>query len=155
MQVQRIDSLFNFDYVKTTAEIVHRAKEKAAQIRAKIEEREARIRRVREEYKITDTVLLDIMNRARAASKRGENMISYSNTVQPPDGGSQEEITIGAGIIELLFTEEDHIAGEKANVEKLDMIIRNLKDKRRFAPDGKEYTEGHQLTTPELRFLGF
>jgi hypothetical protein len=155
MHVQRIDNIFNFNYVKTAAEIVQRAKEKAAQLRAKIEEREARIRRVREEYKITDTVLLDIMNKARAASKRGENMISYSNTVQPPEGGSQEEITIGAGIVELLFTEEDHIAGERVNVEKLDMIVRNLKDKRRFAPDGKEYTEGHELTTPELRFLGF
>jgi hypothetical protein len=150
MQVQRIDNLFNFDYVKSAAEIVQHAKEKAAQIRAKIEDREVRIQRIREEYKINDAVLVDIMAKAR----RGEAMF-YTSNVKSEDGSGEEEITIGAGVVNMLLTERDHVEGEKSNVEKLDMIVRNLKDHRRYAPDGKEYAEGHQLTTAELKFLGF
>jgi hypothetical protein len=155
MQVQRLDGMFNFTYEKSSAEIVDRAKVKAAQLRAKIEEREVRIRRVREEYKITDAVLIDILAKARAAAKRGENMISYSNSLPPQDGDQPEEVTIGAGVVNLLLTEGDHIEGEKANVDKLDMIVRNLKDKREFAPDGKEYAAGYQLSSTELKYLGF
>lgn len=154
MQVQRIDSIFNFTYEKTATEIVDRAKEKAATIRSKIEEREVRIRRIRQEYKINDAALVDIMAKARDQAKRGEAMF-YSSTVKSEDGSGEEEITIGAGVVNMLLTERDHIEGEKANVEKLDMIIRNLKDLRRYAPDGKEYMQGHQLTTAELKFLGF
>lgn len=55
----------------------------------------------------------------------------------------------------MLLTERDHIEGEKSQVDRLDTIARNLKDLRRFAPDGKEYMQGHELTMTELKFLGF
>ena len=35
------------------------------------------------------------------------------------------------------------------------MIIRNLKDLQRYAPDGKAYEKKHELTSAELKFLGF
>ena len=154
MQVQRIESLFNFTFEKSAHEIVDHAKRKVASIRAKIEERESRIQHTRKEYKITDAMLIDIMVKARDQMQRG-TVMSYSSTVKSDDGLREEDVTIGAGVINMLLTERDHIEGEKANVEKLDMIIRNLKDLRRYAPDGKEYMKGHELSTAELKFLGF
>jgi hypothetical protein len=154
MQVQRIDSLFNFTFEKPASKIVEHAKLKVASIRAKIEEREGRIQHTRKEYKITDVMLIDIMVKAREQMQRG-NVMNYSSTVKSDDGLREEDVTIGAGVINMLLTERDHIEGEKAQVEKLDMIVRNLSDLRRFAPDGKEYMQGHQLTTAELKFLGF
>lgn len=154
MQVKRIDNLFNFTFEKPSAEIVERAKNKAAMIRHKIEEREIRIKRVREEYKISDAALVDIMAQAREQMQRGAAMLVYNSKVRSDDG-REEDVTIGAGVVNLLLTERDHIEGEKSQVEKLDMIARNLKDLRRYAPDGKEYTQGHELTAAELKFLGF
>jgi hypothetical protein len=155
MQVQRIDNLFNFTFEKPAAEIVERAKNKAAAIRAKIEEREVRIKRVREEYKISDSMLVDIMAQAREQLQRGAAMLIYNSKVRSDDGLREEDVTIGAGVVNLLLTERDHIEGEKSQVERLDMIARNLKDKRRYAPDGKEYMQGHELNAVELKFLGF
>lgn len=154
MQVQRIDNLFNFTFEKTSAEIVEKARTKVDAIRRKIEEREVRIRRAREEYKITDTILLDIMAKARDMQQRG-GMITYTSSVPSAEGAHEEEVTIGAGVVNMLLTERDHIEGEKSQVERLDMILRNLKDLRRFAPDGKEYRQGHELTSAELKFLDF
>jgi len=155
MQVQRIDSLFNFTFEKPAAEIVERAKDKAVTTRRKIEEREVRIKRVREEYKISDAALVDIMAQARDQMQRGAMALVYNSKVRSDDGLREEDVTIGAGVVNMLLTERDHIEGEKSQVEKLDMIVRNLKDLRRYAPDGKEYMQGHELTAVELKFLGF
>ncbi len=155
MQVQRIDNLLNFIFEKSAAEIVNKAATKAAAIRQKIEEREVRIRRAREEYKISDAALVDIMAQARDQMQRGAAALIYNTKVRSDDGLHEDDVTIGAGVVNMLLTERDHIEGEKAQVEKLDLIVHNLKDLRRYAPDGKEYMQGFQLTTIELKFLGF
>jgi hypothetical protein len=153
MQVQRIDNMFNFTYVKSSTEIIGKAALKIKEIQSKTHEREARVAKLRTEYQITDAVLIDILAKAREQSKNGIQM-SYSNTVSDDDG-EQQEITIGAGAVNMLFTERDFIDGERSQVERLMMIIRNLKDHRKFAPDGKEYAHGHELNSAELKFLGF
>jgi hypothetical protein len=155
MQVQRIDNMFNFTFEKSAPEIVERAKDKATATRRKIEEREVRIKRAREEYKITDAALVDIMAQARDQMQRGAMALVYNSKIRSDDGLHEEDVTIGAGVVNMLLTERDHIEGEKSQVEKLDMIVRNLKDLRRHAPDGKEYLKGHELTSAELKFLGF
>jgi len=155
MQVQRIDNMFNFTFEKPAAEIVERAKNKAAMIRDKIEEREVRLKRIRAEYKISDAALVDIMAQAREQMQRGAAALIYNSKVRSDDGLREDDVTIGAGVVNMLLTERDHIEGEKSQVEKLDMIVRNLKDLRRYAPDGKEYMQGHELTAVELKFLGF
>lgn len=155
MQVQRIDNMFNFTFEKPAAEIVTSASAKTAAIRRKIEEREVRIKRTREEYKISDAMLIDIMAQAREQMQRGAAALVYNSKVRSDDGMREEDVTIGAGVINMLLTERDHIEGEKSQVDRLDTIVRNLKDLRRFAPDGKEYMQGHELTMGELKFLGF
>lgn len=155
MQVQRIDSMFNFTFEKTSEEIVTASTKKAKDIRNKIEERGIRIKKMRDEHKVTDAVLLDIQNQMRAQQKRGVETMSYTSNAQSSGGGVQEEVTIGAGVINFLLTEQDHIDGEKSQVERLDTIIRNLRPVTGYAPDGSTYTVRPKLSYEELKYLGF
>lgn len=155
MQVQRIDNMFNFTFEKSAGEIITAAKNKAADVRNKIEERSVRIQKMRTEYKVTDAVLIDIQNQMRAQHKRGEDRMSYTSNAQTSAGGVQEEVTIGAGVINFLLTEQDHMDGEKAQVERLDMIIRNLRDITAYTANGTSYVTKFKVGYEELKYLGF
>ena len=155
MQIQHIENMFNFTFEKPASEIVERASRKAAAIRQKIEEREGRIKRIREEYKISDAILVNIMAQARGQMQRGAAALVYNAKVRSNDGLHEEDVEVAAGIVNNLLTEHDHIEGERAQVDKLEALVRNLKDLRRFAPDGTEYMQGHVMTMAELKFLGF
>lgn len=156
MQVQRIDNMFNFTFEKTSDEIIAAAKRKAVDVRSKIEERGVRIKKMREEHKVTDAVLIDIQNQMRAQAKRGEqDRMSYTSNAQTSAGGVQEEVTIGAGVINFLLTEQDHMDGEKAQVERLDTIVRNLRDVTGYTANGTSYVVKPKLSYDELKYLGF
>lgn len=71
MQVNRIDHMFNFRFEKSAQVIREKAKDKITALRAKIEEREVRIKRIREEYKITDAALIDVLEQAQASMLLG------------------------------------------------------------------------------------
>lgn len=154
MQVQRIDNMFNFTFEKTAGEIVEAAKKKMIDVHNKIEERGVRIKKMREEHKVTDAVLIDIQNQMRAQLKRGEERMSYTSKVQA-SGGVEDEVTIGAGVINYLLTEQDHMDGEKAQVERLDTIVRNLRDVTGYTANGTSYVVKPKLSYDELKYLGF
>lgn len=116
MQVQNIDHMFSFTFEKTAEEIRGAAVKKVRDVRIKIEERVGRINRMREEHKITDAVLIDIQNQMRADLKRGMSAI-YNSTVKSHDGAMDETVSVGAGVINFILTEQDFIGGEKAQVE--------------------------------------
>ena len=156
MQVQRIDNMLNLTFEKSADEIVTAAKQKTADVRNKIEERGVRIQKMRAEHKVTDAVLIDIQNQMRAQQKRGEqDRMSYTSNAVSSAGGVQEEVTIGAGVINFLLTEQDHMDGEKTQVEKLDTIIRNLRGIVRRTANGTEYVELFKVGFEELKYLGF
>lgn len=153
MQVQRIDNMFNFTYEKTAHEIDSAAAKKVYNIKLKIEERQARLRKTREEYKVTDAVLNDIMNQMRAANNA--MVANYSSTVRSGDGGGDQTVVVGAGVVSFLLAEQDFIVGEKAQVERLEMMVRNIKPVIRRTYGGTEYVELFKLSYEELKFLGF
>ena len=155
MQVQRIDSMFNFTFEKTALEIIEAAKKKTVDVRNKIEERGVRIKKMREEHKVSDAVLIDIQNQMRAQEKRGVERMSYTSNAQTSAGGVQEEVTIGAGVINFLLTEQDHMDGEKSQVERLETIVRNLRDVTAYTASGTPYTVKPKLGYEELKYLGF
>jgi hypothetical protein len=156
MQVQQINNMFNFTFEKTADEVVAATTKKTKNIRDKIEERGVRIKKLREEHKITDAVLIDIQNQMRAQQKLGEReRMSYTSNAVSSGGGVQEEVTIGAGVINHLLTEQDYIDGEKAQVERLDVMARNLREVVRRTANGTVYTELFKLSYEELKYLGF
>lgn len=153
MQVQSIDRMFNFTFEKTAEEITAAATKKALAIRDKIEERGVRIKKMREEHKITDAVLIDIQQQMRANER---NMAAvYNSTVQSNDGVGEMTVSVGAGVINFILTEADFISGEKTQVEHLDLMVRNLRDVTRRTANGTTYVELFKLTYDELKFLGF
>ncbi len=150
MQVERIDNMFNFTFEKTSEEIKTKATAKVSAIKKKVEERGKRIAATRAEFKITDAVLIDLLQQARAAG--GNERMSYSTNARDERGGLTEEtITVGAGVVNSILTEQDFINGERAQATKLEIIIRNLAD----LPDAQGRPRGHKLSFSELTFLGF
>ncbi len=154
MKVQDISHLFSrFQYTKSSTEIVEKMKVKMIALRQKIAERTERIAKVRAEYKITDAVLVDLLQQARAASRR-DALMSYSSK-QKHEGstGTEEDLVIGAGVVNQLLTENDFIEGETSQASRLELIIRNLKDAERQWSGGRAL--GWELSEDELRYLGF
>ena len=154
MEVQNIDRMFNLTFEKNADEIIIAATNKAIDIRRKIEERVVRIRKMREEHRITDAVLIDIQNQMRADKQRGMAAV-YNSSQALSDGTGEEMISVGAGVINFILTEQDFIGGEKAQVERLDLVTRNLKPITRRTANGVEYVELFKLSYEELKFLGF
>lgn len=156
MQVQRIDGMFHFSYTKSSGEIREKAAQKVAALRFKIEERKERIKKIRGEYKITDAILIDLLEQAREASRKNDNKMSYSVSNAPSQQqtqGMSEEIIIGAGTVNNLLTESDFIKGEESQVKRLQLIARNLQDEETEWSNGKPV--GHKLNESELEYLGF
>lgn len=152
MQVQSIDRMFNFTFEKSANDIIGAAVAKATAIRTKIEERGVRIKKMREEHKITDAVLIDIQQQMRANERA---MATVYNSTVKSDGGGEFTVSVGAGVINFILTEYDFISGEKEQVEHLDLMTRNLQDIKRRTANGIEYIELFKLSYDELKFLGF
>lgn len=156
MQVQNIDRLFHFTFEKSADEIVAAAKKKSMELLDKVEKRSVRIQKMRAEHKVTDAVLIDIQHQMRAQQKRGEqDRMSYTSNAPTTAGGPEEEVTIGAGVINFLLTEQDHMDGEKAQVERLEMIVRNLRDVTAYTASGTPIVVKPKLSYEELKYLGF
>lgn len=135
-----IGSMFGrVEFAKPGREIAEKAKAKSEAVREKIEERQGRIARIREEYGITDAVLADVL--AQAMHRRGQTY-SVSNAPVGRDGSGQ--VTVPAGVITNLTTEQEYIEEERQQVARLDLLARNI------APDAS-----HKLTFDEMEYLGF
>ena len=161
---QEISDMFNFHFEKTSAEIIEKAKPKVSQLNAKIIERQGRIAALREEHGIDDGALIQLLTEARRHAQQRVYAQNYTYTTSSggrggagQDGGKLEEKTIGAGVVNNLLTESDHIESERASVRQLESIIRNLRPLTRVAQNtGIAYTvDTNELTFDELKFLGF
>lgn len=146
--------MFHFRFVKSSAEIAEKMKAKVTSLRLKVEERKGRIKALRAEHKITDTVYINLLEQAREAQKRNDmNRMSYTVKNDTPTKGMQEndELVIGAGVVNFLLTETDFMKSEDTQASRLELIARNLKDHK----DDHGDTVGHQLAEEELVYLGF
>ena len=149
--------MFRYEYQKSASEISVAILAKIASVKAKVEERIERITKVRAEYKITDAALLDVMKQARAAQARGAMVMNYSTSNAPAQGGGMDDetITIGAGIVNFLLTEQDFIEGEQSQVERLELVARNLKDPIAYTDEGQAYSKLIEISYEEAKYLGF
>ena len=160
MASPNIDHMLNFTIEKTSKEINEKANDKIKALNAKIEERQARVADLRKEHGIDDAALIQLLTAARHAQKRQDAQMSYNYTSNAVGGGKKgmgEEKTIGAGVVNPLLTESDHIEAERESVERLDLISRNLKPIARFGTDtGASIPPADfALNYEELEFLGF
>lgn len=148
-----------FTIGKSSHDTITACDKKVASIKVKIEERVLRVNKLREEYGITDAILIDLLQQARAANKRGEAKLSYMVQSQSYHGdgasGTLHETQIAAGVVNNLLTENDLIESERSTVKQLELISRNLKDlPDRTITSGVRPLRGHELSYEELEFLG-
>ncbi len=153
MQAVGIDHMFRFTYEKSSEEIKEKALAKIKVLQAKVEERKIRVKKTRDEYKVTDEVMSNILMQMRQASNNERASYTVSNTSRPSSGGGtiSEEIVVPAGVINNILTEQDYIKSETDQVDKLNLVYRNLKDLK--GEDGNP--RGHKLNEQELIYLGF
>lgn len=152
-----IDNMFHgLSYYKKADEIVEKCKIKIVTIEKKIEERKGRIKALRTEHSIDDGALIQLLNAARRAQANRLETQSFTYNPSNNKGSMGEEKSIAAGVVNNLLTEGDFVESEKAQVNDLELIVRNLKTIPRFASDGTQLPDGgFQLSTDTLEFLGF
>lgn len=139
---------------KPFVEIQDRMVRKSNELKHKITEREERIAKLREEYSITETMLVDLFRQARNAERNRESVVNYSTTRR--NAGGMEETVIGAGVVNALLTESDFIEAARKDIDRLGLLSRNLGPRR--ITEGTmagQLVDDHELTLAELLFLGY
>jgi len=150
--------MFSFEIEKTVDEIRQAMEAKAKSVRAKIAERQGRIARLREEYEIDDAALAQLFMAARRQANANAMRFSYSTSNKSATSGDDrmEEREIGAGVVNNLLTENDHVASEQADLKRLELVSRNLDSLARITDGGVQWTQTRfQLSHEELEYLGF
>lgn len=147
----------HFAYSKSYLDIQEASKKKVILLGAKITEREARIARLRKEFEITDQDMIQLLS--QAAQDALSNMRSTATMSYSIGGGASggEVRIVGAGIVQNILTERQLIEQEKDDVERLQLIVRNLRPLTRYsATTGEAYQiEYFDLSEADLTFLGF
>lgn len=145
----------NFAYEKSIDEITAAMGKKIEGLKAKIEDRQQRIVRLRKEFDITDEQMIDLLTQYgnELVSNRTVN-VSMSYTTKATN--SSEQKIIGAGVVQNLMTEKSLIETEKDSVERMERIVRNLRPIRHVTSEGAEWTQTtFRLNDDELDYLGF
>lgn len=130
--------------------------DKAYELGQKMTERTERVARLREEHGIDDAALVQLLLESRRQSR--STHLSYNSTQKAADGSDRMvEKSIPMGVVNNLFSEQDQIAADKATVEKLSRVIRNIKPLVKFADgNGTKFEDDYfSVTTEEAKFLGF
>lgn len=147
-----IDNMFGgLRFTKSAAEIITAAKPKIEELTAKVAERKERIKATREEYKITDAVLIELL-RQMTPHTRPSLKMSYTASVDAADDDDGEPMTVQAGIVAQLETEERLSRAEQKAIDRLQLIVRNLRD---LPEEAHPLGRGFVLNYAELIFLGF
>lgn len=152
-----INGMLHFTIQKTASDIRDAVTKKSKQLADKIVEREGRITRLREEYKIDDKALIGLLTEARRDAAARITKMSYTVSNSTRGGGSDDEVVIGAGLVTNLLTEMDQIENEKTSIKRLDLIARNIRPTVNYNEErGEVYTsDTFMLSYEELEYLGF
>jgi hypothetical protein len=158
-----VDDMFRgVQYNKfTSGQIREAMNRKVEAVRAKIEERRGRIDKITRENEITPEALSDLIVQYSQDQRRGGGAkMSYSIPNSNTSSGNRtKETVVPAGVIANLVTEKELVTSETAEVKRLDLILRNLKDDQPFVDEktGELRSRAviHTLDDAEIEYLGF
>lgn len=161
-QWREVEAMFhNVSYNQFTSPQLREAMtKKVAAVRVKIEERQGRIRKIQADNDITSEMATDLVLQYMQDQQRGQQRMMYSNSVRSQNTNeAPKEINVPAGVISNLVTEKSLIEQEMAEVKRMDLIIRNLKDEMYYNhPEtgvvGKRQAI-HTLSDSDMEYLGF
>lgn len=134
---------------KNSVELRAAMTRKVNEIKAMRQAREVRIVKIREEYEID----AELLSRLVMQFHRDKQSDSINYNQQPGKN------IIPAGVIANIIREQEMIDSEREQLNKLDLVLRNLRDTEfYFAVDTGEHRERlciHELSDHELEYLGF
>jgi hypothetical protein len=134
---------------KTTPELREAMARKLESIRGLIQQRELRMKALREEYSIDAERLAVLLMRFQNEGA----ITSYERQ------GGEADALVPAGVIANLVQEQRMIDSERSQIDKLELVLRNLRDEEPYAePRTGEIKIRpciHELTDHELEYLGF
>ncbi|MCY1077815.1 hypothetical protein [Archangium lansingense] len=137
--------------IKTTPEVRAAMQRKVKELAAHIEEREARMRRIRDEYQIDAERLAALIIQYQ---NNDSGFVSYQ-----AQGDSKRDVVVPAGVIANIIREREMIDSERGQIRKMELILRNLPDTELYndpkTGEVKSRQPLHELTDEELEFLGF
>ena len=148
-RISRVRSLFDSVVYrqKSTQELRVAMTAKVAELRLRIADRELRTQKIRTEYAIDAEQLAVLLMRFQQESS---GTISYEKQGANP---------VPAGVIANLVREREMIDNEQEQIDKLELVQRNLLDEVQFAVHGtgeiKTRPAVHELDDEELEYLGF
>lgn len=144
MMIVEIEEMFHhLNFMIAGTKIKEKAKAKLEQLKAKLTERARRIAALRKQYKITDAVWVEILTQRSQSGNRQSYSVSNAFTSSAKRRGRVKEQLVPASGVGAILAEEEQIENEKKQVQRLELIIRNLKPE----------TE-HCLSFEELEYLG-
>lgn len=106
--------------------VLERMRTKIQQLSAKVSDRKARIRKIREENKIDDKALIELMNQVRRDTHAMSYRVSNFRTLgDEPTAERGTELVIPAGVAAALQAESDMVEDENKALARLRMMERN------------------------------
>lgn len=136
---------------KTSPELRAAMQKKVKEIAARIEDREGRMKRIRDEYQIDAERLAALVIQYQS---RDSDFVSYQ-----AQAGAQSGNIVPAGVIANLIREREMIDSERGQIRKLELVLRNLPDTELYndpkTGEVRSRQPLHQLTDDELEYLGF
>jgi hypothetical protein len=148
-RVEHTDELFQgvLYKTKTSPELREAMTKKVEELQKNMQSREDRIRKIREEYSIDAERLATLVMRFK---DNKNNFTSYEQ---------QDGPIVPAGVIANLIQERSMIDSELKQTQKLNLVLRNLRDEELYThPRTGEVCKRqalHELDDDELEYLGF
>lgn len=137
-----IEAMFNgLVFQRMGEEIRTKAAARIEAIKAKIEDRRARVMRICKENEISDADMVELLQQALHAANQRMQMQFY--TIKS-GGGLLEDRSIAVGVVNNIAAEKEAIADEQDQLARLGLIVRNI-----------EGQSMHKLSFKELDYLGF
>lgn len=136
---------------KSTAEVRAAMERKTVALEALLAGRDARVRQLRDEYRIDAERLASLVLQFQRGDGR---VVSYN-----AQGAGGDAVAVPAGVIANILREHEMIDSERAQLRKLQLILRNLTETEPYADPktGEVRTRAclHTLTDAELEYLDF
>jgi hypothetical protein len=148
-------------YNKFTSSVVRAAlTAKVKAVQDKIEERHRRVEKIIADNEITPEAMNELILQYMQDQQRGNrNKMSYSTAAVPMRNvaGASTEKVVPAGVVANLATEKELISNETAEVRRMALILRNLKDTQPHVDDEGRLVERptvHTLDDTDIEYLG-
>lgn len=147
----------------TTEDLLPLLVAKIKAVTAKIAERHTRVAKIMKDNKITDAALADMLvqymkDQSEAAHKRQQTYSIGNAPVRSGPGGRGIALSIPAGVVSNLVTEKEYIESEGEELNKLNLVRRNLRTSvHAFHPQTGATISRlaiHTLSDAELEYLG-